>query len=152
MSQQGHLQRTHAVGTVAIPVFFVCLLCAPTHEPTYLSPLTCVCSCTACVCVRAILTRPLRSNPLLSCVVCVSLCVCLQRTVHISPAFTSVYPIIQQCVVSVSQRLTCPHWQEPYCLVHESYARTPLVVGLQMALINYRSPAWMSFGSLSEIR
>lgn len=24
MSQQGHLQHTHAVGMVAIPVFFVC--------------------------------------------------------------------------------------------------------------------------------
>lgn len=33
---------THAVGMVAISVFFVCVLCAPTHEPTYLSPLTCV--------------------------------------------------------------------------------------------------------------
>lgn len=37
MSQQGHLQHIHAVGTVAIPVFFVCVLCAPTPEPTYLS-------------------------------------------------------------------------------------------------------------------
>lgn len=41
VSQQGHLHHTHAVGMVAIPVFFVCVLCAPTHEPTYLSPLTC---------------------------------------------------------------------------------------------------------------
>ncbi len=49
------------------------------------------------------------------------------------------YPIIQPCVVSVSQRLTCPQWQEPYCLMYESYARTPLVMCLQMAIINSHS-------------
>lgn len=34
-------RHTHVVGMVAIYVFFVCVLWAPTHEPTYLSPLTC---------------------------------------------------------------------------------------------------------------
>lgn len=48
--------HTHTVGMVAIPVSFVCVLCAPTHEPTYISPLTyVVCLCTLCV----ILARPL---------------------------------------------------------------------------------------------
>lgn len=122
--------HTHAVGMVAIPVFFVCVLCAPTHEPTYLSPLTCVvCLCTLCVCVREILARPLWFNPLLLCV-----CVC----VHVHMCI-SLYPIIKQRTVSVSQRVTCPQWQEPYCLVYESYACTPLVICLQMAITNHQS-------------
>lgn len=70
----------------------------------------------------------------------VSVHVCLRKcTACAHVDFSPVYPIMQQRVVSVSQRITCTQQQEPYCVVYESYARTPLVICLQMAISNYHS-------------
>lgn len=109
-------------------VLCLCALC--THAWTHLPlPTNLCCVSVYFVCVREILARPLWFNPLLLCV-----CVC----VHVHMCIF-LYPIMKQCTVSVSQRVTCPQWQEPYCLVYESYACTPLVICFQMAITNHQS-------------
>lgn len=117
---------THAVGMVAISVFFVCVLCAPTHEPTYLSPLTCVLYlCT----LRDISSPTSIQSPPPRC------------ALYVSPGICACTTCAHMCFSSaiVSQRLTCPQWQEPYCPLYESYACTPLVICLQMAVSDYHS-------------
>ena len=66
-----------------------------------------------------------------------------------SGSHQSVYPVIQQCL-SVSQRLTCPHWQQPDCVAYESYARTPISNLPSNGYYQLSQPACLSSGSLCE--
>lgn len=66
-----------------------------------------------------------------------------------SSSHQCVYPVIQQCL-SVSQRLTCPHWQQPYCAAYESYARTPISNLPSNGYYQLSQPACLSSGSLCE--
>lgn len=71
MSQQGHLHHTHMEWAWLLflcSLSVCCVLCAPTHEPTYLSPINLCCVSVYFVCVREILARPLWFNPCLLCV------------------------------------------------------------------------------------
>lgn len=153
MSQQGHLHHTHTCSGHGCYSCVLCLCALCTHAWTHLPlPTNLCCVSVYFVCVRGILARPLWFNPLLLCVVCVGACLrmCEHGCVLHVRMCVRLYPIIQQCVVSLSQRLTCPQWQEPYCLVYESYVRTPLVICLLMAIINDHSQLVCLFGSLSE--
>lgn len=111
--------HTHAVGMVAIPVFFVCVLSAPTHEPTYLSPLTCY-----VLCVREILARPLWFLiHSLGGWVGGGLCACVY-------AHTSVFLYPSLHMLSVSQQLTCPHLHPSHHYPQPIAATRALLSGL----------------------